>query len=159
MRKNPMVYRRMVAAYVIGYSVTGAYLAKNPHLKFAQGSDDTGVIISYNTQAPELPDGRNPVVLPGALVINPLNWRRDDALADKSLNLGAYMPVSQTSFVHLPAFSDAQIDTTKGALLTRVDPTGLRLGFGPGIYHSYDYSFYYLNIRQNASKRIFRYFN
>ena len=37
MVKNPDVYKRMVAAYVIGYSVTDEYLAKNPHLKFAQG--------------------------------------------------------------------------------------------------------------------------
>ena len=52
MREHPLVYARMIAAYVIGYSVTGQYLAQNPHLRFAEGPDDTGVIISYNTEAP-----------------------------------------------------------------------------------------------------------
>lgn len=48
MQEHPDVYERMVAAYVIGYSVTEDYLAENPHLKFAEGADDTGVI--RNTQ-------------------------------------------------------------------------------------------------------------
>ena len=52
MRDNPLVYARMVAAYAIGWSFTRDYFNKNPHLKFALGPDDTGVIISYNTQGP-----------------------------------------------------------------------------------------------------------
>lgn len=51
MKDYPDVYSRMVAAYIIGHPITNAYLADNPHLKFAAGPDDTGVIISYNTQA------------------------------------------------------------------------------------------------------------
>ena len=31
----------MIAAYVIGYSVTKDYLAQNTHLKFAAGAGDT----------------------------------------------------------------------------------------------------------------------
>ncbi len=46
MKAHPEYYERMIAAYVIGYSVTDKYLAANPHLKFAEGADDTGVIIS-----------------------------------------------------------------------------------------------------------------
>ncbi len=71
-KENPEVYSRMIAAYVIGYSITPDYLAKNPHLKFATGPDDTGVIISYNTEAPTI-EGTNGVVLPKAKVINPIN--------------------------------------------------------------------------------------
>lgn len=41
MKENPKVYARMIAAYVIGYSITDKYLAANPHLKFAEGADDT----------------------------------------------------------------------------------------------------------------------
>ena len=66
MKKNPKVYKRMIAAYVIGYSITPDYLARNPDLKFAEGAKDTGVIVSYNTEAPTV-DGTNPrclVVLP-----------------------------------------------------------------------------------------------
>jgi uncharacterized protein YneF (UPF0154 family) len=32
MKDNPKVYDRMIAAYVIGYSVTDQYLSENPHL-------------------------------------------------------------------------------------------------------------------------------
>ena len=30
MRQNPTLYKRMIAAYVIGYSITGDYLSENP---------------------------------------------------------------------------------------------------------------------------------
>ena len=63
MKENPKVYARMIAAYIIGYSVTDSYLARNPHLKFAAGPDDTGVIISYNTEGP-VASMASPVVLP-----------------------------------------------------------------------------------------------
>jgi hypothetical protein len=45
-KDHPEYYERMVAAYTIGYSVTDEYLAANPHLKFATGESDTGVIIA-----------------------------------------------------------------------------------------------------------------
>jgi pimeloyl-ACP methyl ester carboxylesterase len=47
MKDHPDLYERMVAAYIIGFSITSDYLAQNPQLKFANGPDDTGVIISY----------------------------------------------------------------------------------------------------------------
>ena len=45
------------------------------YLKFAEGPDDTGGIISYNTQAPHVVPGVNPVLsgLTG-LVISPITW-------------------------------------------------------------------------------------
>ncbi len=88
MKDHPEVYRRMIAAYVIGNPVTQAYLDNNPHLKFATSPDDTGVIISYNTEAPVV-NGTNPVLygLVG-LVINPINWKTDETYADKSEGLG-----------------------------------------------------------------------
>lgn len=48
---------RIVAAYVIGFSITRDDLKKNPALKFAEAADDTGVIVSWNTEGPgiELP--------------------------------------------------------------------------------------------------------
>ncbi len=51
-KEHPEYYERMVAAYVIGFSITKDYLESNPHLKFATGESDTGVIISWNTEGP-----------------------------------------------------------------------------------------------------------
>src|ERR1035437_4020938 len=77
MKDHPDVYKRMIAAYVVGQSITSEYLAQNPHLKFATGPDDTGVIVSWNTEAPMV-GGTNPVLLPAGLVINPISWTRTE---------------------------------------------------------------------------------
>ncbi len=45
-KKHPEYYKHMVAAYAIGYSITKDDLEANPHMKFATGENDTGVIIS-----------------------------------------------------------------------------------------------------------------
>ncbi len=69
---------RMVAAYVIGFSITKEDLEINPALKFAEGEDDTGVIVSWNLEGPENKNEENAVVIENAIAINPLNWKRDD---------------------------------------------------------------------------------
>jgi len=163
MKENPDVYSRMIAAYVIGYSITDQFLAKNPHVKFADGPDDTGVIISYNTESPDVVPGSSPVVLPGALVINPITWTRDETLATADKNLGSIIQNSDGSIVGIPTpimnFADAKIDKAKGVLIcSTVDVEKWAPGIGStkyfrGVFHSYDYSFYYYNIRENATNR------
>jgi len=169
MAEHPDVYNRMVAAYVIGYSVTEEYLAENPHLKFAEGADDTGVIISYNTQAPTI-EGNNPIVLPDALVINPLTWTRDDTYAAAAENLGSIMLNTNGSvvldengeFKQVMNFADAYIDSENGVLIcSTVDVDTWAPGnvvFGRGVFHSFDYPFYYYNLRENAAYRIQSFF-
>ena len=163
MKENPQVYDRMIAAYVIGYSVTEDYLAKNPHLKFAEGPDDTGVIISYNTEAPTVV-GNNPVVLPGALVINPITWTREETLATTSEGLGSFLPDPATkAFSRVPQYADARIDKTKGVLIcSTADEDALYKlsgALGKGVYHSFDYPFYYYNIQANAESRVEKFLN
>ena len=156
MKKNPKAYDKMVAAYVIGYSVTDEYLAKNSHLKFAEGPNDTGVIMSYNTEAPTI-EGKNPVVLPGAKVINPITWTREEKLATAEEGLGSTLPNEDLKFVPVGKYADARIDKEKGVLIcSTADVEKLSPGnkvFGKGIYHRLDYSFYYFNIRENAENR------
>lgn len=168
MERHPGVYKRMIAAYVIGYSITKDYLAENPHLKFAESADDTGVIISYNTQAPDI-EGNNLLVSEGALVINPITWTRDETPALASENLGSYLPGADgyveigrdTEFKKILNFADARVDNEKGVLVcSTVDADAWISGnvlMGKGIYHSYDYSFYYYNIRQNAADRAIKF--
>ena len=119
MKANPTVQARMVAAYVIGFSITQQYLDANPHLGFATGPDDTGVIVSYNTEAPDVAVGANPVLSTTGigLVMNPLSWSRDETYvpANDPRNLGV-SPVLKALLPALPA-ADAQIDTAKGVLV------------------------------------------
>lgn len=158
MEENPEVYERMIAAYVIGYSVTQSYLDNNPHLKFAENADDTGVIISYNTQSTDVEKGDNPVVIDGAIAINPLTWTRDETPALISQGLGSFMPVGGI-FTEVAQYADATVDVDKGVVTTTVDQAGLFLGLGEGIYHSYDYPFYYFNLRENAQNRVDAFLN
>ncbi|MPM06696.1 hypothetical protein SDC9_52999 [bioreactor metagenome] len=165
MKEHPDVYKRMVAAYVIGYSVTEDFLAKNPHLKFAKGPADTGVIISYNTEAP-VTGGKNPVIMEGALVINPITWTRDGTQADAAENLGSIMLNPDGSvmldengeFMQVKNFADAAVDSEKGALIcSSVDAAKWAPGnplMPSGIFHSFDYPFYFFDIRENAKTRV-----
>jgi hypothetical protein len=152
MKDNPAVYSKMIAAYALGTSITPAYLAANPHLHFATGPDDTGVIIAYNTQSSNVTAGANILILPGALVINPITWTTDETLATTAEGLGSYMPDSAGVFSPVPQYADARVDLAKGALICSTADTSL--GFGPGIFHIYDYSFYYFNLRANAANRV-----
>ncbi|MDR1897133.1 MAG: DUF3089 domain-containing protein, partial [Prevotellaceae bacterium] len=51
MKENPDVYNRMIAAYLIGAPLTQDIYTAFPHLNPAQGADDLGVIICYNTNS------------------------------------------------------------------------------------------------------------
>ena len=159
MGKHPEYLKRMIAAYVIGYSITGDFLAKNKHLKFAEKADDTGVIISWNTEGPGNKDKKNFVVVDGAISINPLNWKRDDTYAPASENLGARI-MNQTTkeYEIIPEAADAQVDTERGVVVTTtkvIEPIddSLGLGFGPDSFHHADYSLYYNNIKANVAER------
>jgi hypothetical protein len=152
-------YERMIAAYVIGYSVTQAYLDENYHLKFAQGADDTGVIVSYNTEGPGNSGQSNVVVVDGSIAINPLNWQRDDTYAGVAENEGSMFDAGTL----VEGIADAQVDTERGVVVcASVDPdtyavTGTDL-FGPESYHGCDYAFYYENLKENVATRIASYF-
>jgi hypothetical protein len=161
MKAHPEYYERMVAAYVLGYSITKQYLEANPHLKFAEGADDTGVIISWNTEGEGNKNKINFVVLDGAISINPLNWKRDNTYADKEQNLGAYGLNEKTGQVEVViAAADAKVDTERGVVVTHTDvmePLSADSGFGPESYHMGDFNLWYFNIRQNAENRIAKY--
>ena len=159
MKVHPEYLKRMIAAYVIGYSITEDYLKANPHLKFAEGADDTGVIISYNTE--EAGNENNIVVLPGAISINPLNWKRDETYASAEENLGGYIANEELGKMEfVPHAADAQINLERGVIITTskaMKPMPGPVPFGMGSFHSGDYALYYYNIKQNVATRIAAY--
>lgn len=161
MKEHPNVYKRMIAAYVIGYSVTKDYLAKNLHLKYAKGPDDIGVIVSYNTEAPGV-KGKNPVLLTGGISINPITWTREETLVKADKNLGSRLQSKDGKWVNIKNYADAQVNKARGVVIcSTVDVNKLSPGnavFPKGVYHPYDYPFYYYNIRENAENRVKKYF-
>ncbi len=166
MQAHPDLYERMVAAYVIGYSVTKDDLEKYPHLKFAEGEDDTGVIISYNTEGPENKDADNIVVLENAISINPINWKRDETYAPASENLGSRVYENDEGEEYeekSPGLADAQVDLERGVVICTNDELPVSdMGskydiLGPQSYHKGDYTFYYYNLVDNVKKRVDKY--
>ena len=166
MSVHPEYYANMIAAYCIGDSLTKQYLADNPHVKAAQGADDTGVVVSWNTEGPANKGKNSLVVAPGAISINPLNWRTDETPAGAELNLGTFAaPLTDAGMDELPIRADATLDTERGSVMV-MNPAfekyaitaipGYEMAepvFGPASYHACDYSFFFLNIRENALKR------
>ena len=160
-KDHPEHYSKMIAAYAIGYSVTKEYLQENKHLKFAQEANDIGVIISYNTEGSKNKGHHNAVVAPGAISINPLNWKLDETPASVEENIGSL----NHNGVLVEGFADAQIDLNRGVVVcSSADPKYYAVPapgdslFGPESYHAYDYGFYYMNLRQNVTDRITAWF-
>ena len=152
MKKHPEYLKRMVAAYVIGYSITKDFLKKNTHLKFATGATDTGVIVSYNTEGPQ--NTNNIVVLDGAVAINPINWKTDETYASESENLGSLN--NDTLEITSPGLADARLDLKRGVIITTAEKNGYpyNKAFGEKGYHSQDFALFYENLRQNVADRI-----
>ena len=174
MREHPDYYARMVAAYRIGDGLTRGYLAKYPHVKAAQGADDLGVCISWNTEGPGNAGRPSPVVPPDCVAINPLNWRTDDTLAGEELCLGCWFtPAGSDELVPIEERVSAALDLERGTVvvqnpalskysIARSVPFPLRplvkRTFGPESYHVSDYSFFLGNIRENVELRIRKWF-
>ena len=167
-KDHPAYYERMVAAYTIGYSVTDEYLAANPHLKFATGESDTGVIVAWNTEGPKNVEtnAHNVVVLPNTRSINPLNWKLDETYAPASMNLGSIVVDEATGEPKIgDVGADAQINLARGVVVThaKTDPIPedvAKVGaefFGPDGRHASDYTYFYNNIKDNVAKRIAAY--
>lgn len=138
------VASRLVAAYAIGYKVRQEDLDSCPWLLPAQGPDDVGVIVCFNSV--KTPDCAIPIVSEGNLLcINPVNWRTDTV---------------STPFVY---YGRHKNDT----LSVRCDPESHLLlvdGFQEkyimpvigrrGNYHNMELRFYHPYIRQNMERRI-----
>ncbi len=143
-------YSRMIAAYAIGIAISREQLDKCPHIVAAQGADDTGVTICYNSV--RTPDCAMNGWEYSAVAINPVNWRTDATPTRLITEPSPSIPLDQqrkdTISVHL--------DTTSGLLL--VDGfTGtdyiLPLIGKEGNYHSREIWLYRDQLRDNIAQR------
>ena len=149
---------RLVAVYAIGWPVTEEMTETYPQIRPAASAEDTGVVISFDCEAPELeetfinPAGRK------ALSINPLNWRTDSVAADKSENRGAcFTKYSGAISLEQEGLCGCYIDPVRGVLkVTDVDPADyppVVPGLPEGSYHVYDYQFFYRDLQENVKVR------
>lgn len=105
------------------------------------------------------------MVTPGAKAINPISWTTDETVAPASDNLGSLQLNPDGSVVKNPDgtykqvmnFADAQVATAKGVIIcSTADVATLAPGnamFGKGVFHTFDFPFYYYDIQANAALR------
>jgi len=161
---DPALLERLVAAYVIGYSITPADLEKNPLMKVGESASETGCFITYNTLSDEEGKERQaPTVIPGTVVVNPLTWRTDTAFAPASANIEAafFRHGDPGHPARYPQFAAAQVKGNALVITEISHPEELpatSVTFPPGVYHMYDYAIFYENLRKNVGDRIRSYF-
>jgi DUF3089 family protein len=154
---DEQLMEQLIAAYLIGYSVTEFDLYNSQWMKMAQNAFDNGVIVSYNTQSYDI--SGSPVLLPGARCTNPLSWKTSNDYAEKEENLGAvfFDAVGNIESV-IPQFTGAWIDENGALVAFTLDPANYYTPpFPMGVYHKFDYSFFYRNLQKNVSDRVVAY--
>ena len=128
----------------------------------ASGEDDTGVIVSFNSEAEGVQDS---LLIPSgvrSLAINPLNWRTDATPASKEENPGAcFTDYSGQIVTEIPHLTGAYLDPVRGSLKVpdvspKDYPPVLSL-FSEGVYHLYDYQFFYRSLQENVAVRLSAY--
>ena len=153
---------QLVAVYAIGWPCTQEMVEKYPQIVPAQSEYDFGTVISFECEAPELEET---IIIPTgtkSYSINPLNWKTDGTIADKSENIGAcftsYSGMIEREEVNL---CGCYIEDGRGALkVTDVTPADFppTMPFLPeGSYHLYDYQFFFRNLQENVAVRLKKY--
>lgn len=153
------VAKRLVACYAIGWRVTEAELKAHPWLKMAQSAMDIGVIVSFNSESAAVQDS---LMVPKGMrtkAINPLTWRTDNNYASALHNKGAcFTDYSANIKKEEPYFCGAWLDAERGTLkinskiTAQAYPPVLDI-FAAGVYHLYDYQFFYRNLQENVALR------
>ncbi|MBQ6504261.1 MAG: DUF3089 domain-containing protein [Flexilinea sp.] len=153
---------QLVAAYLIGWPITEELVNEYPQLKMAQGEGDTGVIVSFDCEAPDVTESLINPAGQKALSINPLNWKTDSTPADKSLNKGSRLVNGRGEVKREETeLCGAYIDPDRGVLkVTDIDAADYKPVIpvlAPGVLHIYDTQFFYRNLKDNAALRLQNY--
>ncbi len=147
--------KQLVAALLIGWSLTPEELDAHPFVRMCERSDQTGCVISYNTMA----EGRQsvaPTLKKGGLAINPLSWTMDGAFVPAEKNIGSVFFDDALTPTSHPNFTSAQI--VDGGLIVQpknIDWVTIKDSHFPkGVYHAFDYSLFFENLKANITERI-----
>ena len=137
--------KKLVVAYVVGWPVFENDFKNIPPCKTP---DDTGCICSWRT----FKNGYVPPIYPtgdSIIVTNPLSWRMEADFVPKEKNLGAVLKNFDKIF---PQIVDAQIHD--GILWAHKPKFPGSFLFNRRNYHIADLNFYYLNVKENAQRRV-----
>ena len=151
------VYQHMVATYLIGIKVSDKDLTANPHIRPAQGADDTGVTVCYNSMRGE--DANYPAQEgTNVLAINPVNWRTDDQVATLITEPSPLKPVQEQAKDTMTV----QLDTASNLLLVSgysANDYILPLIGTSTSYHTREIWLYRDHLKENIQQRVDAYLN
>jgi hypothetical protein len=148
-------------------------------LKFAAGPDDTGVVISYNTEAEGVADtainGFTDTIL-GGLSINPITWStergKEAGVSREDERVKGSRFSKDKVWRDYPHFTGAYIHPERGTIIAPMDIAGYDYaaagvpaltqadGFmssfwaGPSSLHGNDYKLFYYDLQANVDARI-----
>ena len=154
---NDSFYDKYIACYAIGWRVEDSYLASNDRLKMAEGEKEKKVIISFNSEDESVTESMVVGKNQKTNAINPLTWSRSKEVASSDLNKGAvFLNTYGQIKSEIPNFCGCYIDDNRGVLkVTGVDIDTYSVKSMPkGVYHTFDYQFFYNNLKDNVKKRI-----
>ncbi|HMN45905.1 MAG TPA: DUF3089 domain-containing protein [Povalibacter sp.] len=156
--------QRLVAAYPVGFTIDAEeYRKAVPDIPVCASPTQTACVATWNSVGPDVRPFED---TSGDLCVNPLSWSTDGERADFALNLGGVtfnrrFGTRVESLQEGPAFQPrieagvADAQCRDGLLWV----SGIRSEnfasrpMGRGNYHIYDFSLFYMNVRQNAAAR------
>lgn len=149
---DPLLQNRLVASYIIGWSVTPDDMKGHSFIKISRDSREIGAVITYNTQT--LHPAKS-IVRDGAIGVNPLTMDDTQKMISKEKHLGAVF-FTDKGMVEIPNFTGAQ--TVNGALTVPHDLKSeyIQTAF-KGFFHSFDYNIFYRNIEDDVLRRVKEY--
>ncbi len=154
---KPQVAKRMVAAYLIGNTVTQSSLAST--LPICAKPQQTGCYLSWNAML-EGGDGHHWYKKGQPVCVNPLSWKQDNQAVTAEYNLGS-IPLKGPLVVDAPHKNLTGAQCKDGLLwVQEPDVSGYTQILFPGkSLHMVDYGLFYMNIRENLINRVQSYFN
>ena len=145
---NDETYARMVAAYIIGTSITQETLDGNRRIRPAQKANDTGVAICYNSVRDE-----SCSLWPRSVVaINPANWHTDSQEATIITEPSPLVPIDQQQKDTLKVYLDTASNLVIVSGYSAKDYV-LPLFGKEGNYHSREIWLYRDQLRENMELR------
>ncbi len=191
---NKELFDKMIAAYLIGFQIpSDKFGVSLKNIKRATKADDLHCVIGYDTYSmtgnpiaildkcehwyPAIDEGHwQKRVGKKPVSINPISWRLDEAITDKSQSLGAVcLNIDRAQKIQWELFSKpdkiglntlgltapikneiAAQTRSSGFLHAEIpDLPHFRFGVMPrGNYHNFDYSLFYMDLRKNVQDRL-----
>lgn len=148
--ENKPLQKQLVAAYLVGMAIPQDYFTS---LKMCEDENQTGCLCGWRTFRKDFFPPYIEAENGNSLVTNPLTWKIDETYAPRKQNKGSVLFKFNKVYKKT---TDAQIQ--KGVIWVRRPKFPWSFLYKTKNYHVGDINLYYMNMKQNAGKRIENYF-